>query len=152
MAAFTLQIPVQVTATTPTPVVVETATLDLPLAGNVAVYGSNIVADEAWNSQRVNEHVTGWKSLYRGWKSHAYAPLGVDTGVPEYLWVPIDAIQIPYRKIAQDFALLTTDASTISILGIGIGADFAGNDGSQTVLLRTAFEALWDYYLENVAN
>jgi hypothetical protein len=146
MAAFTLEIPVH-TSDIVSVTITETASLVEPQAGNVAVYGSDITADEVPNAHRKGERVADWRSLFRGWKSHAYEPFGPSVGSNDYLWIPIDNPYIPARKIAQDFALLTTDASTISILGIGIDEKFVGKGrGVYTLLLRNAFDALQNYY------
>jgi len=148
MSAFTLEVPV-FTSTVVLPVVTETASLVEPQAGSVAIYGSDIVADEAPNAHRKAERIRGWLSLYRGWKLHSYEPFGPSVGSNDYLWTPIGAQTALYRKIAQDFALLTTDATTISILGIGIDEEFVGKGaGVDTLLLNTAFDRLRQYYLE----
>ena len=152
MSQIMLQIPVHIEGVD-TPVVTATTTFAEPAAGNVVVYANYDETDAAafaWNPHRKLEHQSGWDMLYRGWKSFAYAPFGATVGSNVYGWIPLDDPNIPARKWAADFTLVTDDVTAgVTLLCIGIDEAFASGDGIYTLEVKTAFDALYGYFKEN---
>jgi len=144
MSLFTLTTPIQLAAIGNVPFVV-TRTADAivaPAANEVALYV--YLADSA--DFRKGEIYRGFDMLYRGWKSHSYDPFDGVGPNDVLLAVPLDAPVIASRKITTDF---TIDVVILSgDIGFGIAAE-QDLVGQNTLQVRSAFDALRNYYLES---
>ena len=144
MSLFTLTTPIQLAAIGNVPFVV-TKTADAivaPAANEVALYV--YLADAA--DFRKGEIYRGFDMLYRGWKSHSYDPFDGVGPNDVLLAVPLDAPVIASRKITTDF---TIDVVILSgDIGFGIAAE-QDLVGQNTLQVRSAFDALRNYYLES---
>ena len=145
MSLFTLTTPIQLAAIGNVPfVVTETAdAIVAPAANEVALYVYLADADDF----RKGEIYRGFDMLYRGWKSHAYDPFN-GVGPNDVLFaVPLNAPYVPFRKITTDF---TIDVVILSgDIGFGIAAE-QDLVGKNTLQVRSAFDALRNYYLETI--
>jgi len=144
MSLFTISTPIQLSATVGNVPHVITETADViiaPAANVVALYVYLANADDF----RKGEIYRGWDMLYRGWKSHSYDPFDGVGPNDVLLAVPLDAPVIASRKITTDF---TIDVVIVEgDIGFGIAAE-QDIVGQNTLQVRSAFDALRNYYLE----
>ena len=145
MSLFTLTTPIQKAAIGNVPFVV-TRTDDAivaPAANEVALYAYLADADDF----RKGEIYRGFDMLYRGWKSHSYDPFDGVGPNDVLLAVPLNAPNIASRKITTDFTIDVVIVEGDVGLGIAAEQDIVGKD---TLLVRSAFDALRNYYLEEI--
>ncbi len=143
MSLFTLATTIQLTTTGTVPhTVVETADAIVePTANQVTLYHYLDDGDDF----RKGEIYRGWDFLYRGWKSHAYDPFD-SAGNAELFAAPLNALQVPSRKITTDF---TIDVIIVEgDLGFGYGTGIS-HFGKNILQARSAFDALRRFYLES---
>jgi hypothetical protein len=143
MSVFTLSVQPQLVDTTDL-VIDDVASIEVVELLETAVY-SNL--DDALDFRKA-EIFRAWDMCYKGWKQNAYDPFdGSAPGVPHYLMVPLNAPYPAHRLITTDLGLLVD-----GYVGFGVGGEFTATNTAEqkTLLVRTAFDQLRDYFLEKV--
>jgi len=145
MSLYTLTTPIQLSSGANVPFVV-TRTNDAivaPAANEVALYVYLLDADDF----RKGEIYRGWDMLYRGWKSHSYDPFDGVGPNDVLLAIPLNAPNIASRKITTDFTIDVVIVAGDIGLGTAAEQDIVGKNILQ---VRSAFDALRNYYLEKI--